>query len=137
MALDYLILTYISSIGVLQIAAVHAGLRGLWFFRHRLIQYLFGIVVVAGAFLWFFLSEERNYQHTVEGTQQLGLFLFAIITGYVTTALASSLLHLRDGLRSSREVRGRQSQQGFQTLKTTTLLGGILSSLRNTRKDTE
>ena len=130
MALDYFLLVFIASIGVFQIASITAGLKGLWFFSHAEIQCIFGILAIVGAFGWFFTSSERNIQHQVEGTQQLGLFLAAIILAYFVTALVASLIQARVSSRGANHRQGKQHEQGMETLKTTTLLGGILSSLR-------
>jgi hypothetical protein len=79
MSLDYFILVFMGAMGVYQIVAIHAKLDGLCFFKQPAIQYVFGFLAIIGAFGWFFTSKERNYQHTTEGAQQLGLFLAAIV----------------------------------------------------------
>ena len=71
MALDYFILVFISSLGIYQIAAIHAKLDGLCFFKHTVIQYIFGILAIIGALVWFFTSKDHNVHTTVEGSQQL------------------------------------------------------------------
>lgn len=134
MAADYFVLVFVGAVGVYQIAAVYAGLRGLCFFRHPVAQYLFGLLAIGGAFGWFYGTENRNWQHTVEGAQQLGLFLLAIVMAYFATAIAASLIHARMTWSGSRVIEGRQHERGFETLKTTTFLGGILSSLRKGRQ---
>lgn len=132
MALDYFLLAFTASIGVCQIASIRAGLKGLWFFKYPKIQYIFGLHVIIGAFVWFFTDEERNVQHTVEGSQQLVLFLGAIIVAYVVTAMISSLIQIKVGIQSQRvnPSNKKQYEQGMETLKSTTLLGGIAASLR-------
>ena len=134
MAADYFVLAFLGAVGVYQIAAAHAGFRGLCFFRHRFIQYLFGLLVIGGAFGWFYGTGDRNWQHNVEGTQQLGLFLVAIILAYFATAVAASLIHARMTWSRSQVIKGRQHERGFETLKTTTFLGGILISFRKGRQ---
>ena len=84
--------------------------------------------------MWFFASENRNFQHTVEGTQQLGLFLAAIVAAYVVSAILSSIIQLGTSLRRDNAIRGKQHDQGMETLKTTTLFGGIAASIRKTRE---
>jgi len=134
MAADYFVLAFGGAVGVYQIAAAHAGFKGLCFFRRPLLQYLFGLVAIAGAFGWFYGTENRNWQHTVEGTQQLGLFLLAIILAYFATALVASLIHARMTWSRNRVIEGKQHERGCGTLKTTTFLGGILTSFRNGRQ---
>ena len=87
MTIDYFLFVFIAAIGVYQIAALTAGLRGLCFYRNSKIQAAFGVLAISGAVGWFFTAENRNVQHNVEGTQQLGLFLMAIVSAYIVTPL--------------------------------------------------
>jgi len=135
MALDYFLLVFIASFGVYQIASSHAKLKGLWFFRHPKVQYIFGVLVILGAFAWFYTDENRNWQHTVEGAQQLLLFLAAILLAYVITAILASIIQARAIFRRENPTMGKQYEKGMETLKTTTVFGGILSSLRKQRDD--
>ena len=137
MALDYFLLIFIASIGVFQIAAIHGKLEGLWFFRRPLMQYIFGVLAIIGAFGWFFRAGVRNEPHSVEGSQQLGLFLSAIIAAYIITAILSSVIRFRLSSQRGTPRKGKQYEQGVETLKTKTVFGGIVSSLRRERKDPE
>jgi len=135
MTLDYFILVFISSLGVYQIAAIPAKLDGLCFFKHPAIQYIFGILAIIGVFGWFFTSSDRNIHTTVEGSQQLGLFLASIIASYVFTTILASIMQAKVNSRGGIPREGRQYNMGIETLKRTTLFGGIMSSLRKERKD--
>jgi len=135
MALDYFILVFISSLGVYQIAAIPAKLDGLCFFRNRVVQYIFGILAIIGAFGWFFTSKDRNVHTVVEGSQQLGLFLASIIASYVFTAILASIMQARVNSRGGSPRENRQYDMGIETYKKTTLFGGIMSSLKREKKD--
>lgn len=135
MALDYFILVFISSMGVYQIAAIHAKLDGLCFFKNQVIQFIFGILAVIGAFGWFFTSEDRNVHTSVEGSQQLGLFLASIIASYLFTAILASIMQVKVRYKEGSPRENKQYDMGIETLKKTTLFGGIMSSLRKDRKD--
>jgi hypothetical protein len=135
MALDYFILVFMSSLGVYQITAIHAKLDGLCFFRHPVVQYIFGILAIIGAFGWFFTSTDRNIHTTVEGAQQLGLFLGSIVASYVFTAILASVMQAKVSAKEGSPRESRQYKMGIETLKKTTLFGGIMSSLRRERKD--
>jgi hypothetical protein len=135
MALDYFILVFISSLGVYQIAAIPAKLDGLCFFRNRVVQYIFGILAIIGAFLWFFTSKDRNVHTVVEGSQQLGLFLASIIASYICTAILASIMQVKVSSKGGSPREGKQYDMGIETLKKTTLLGGIMSSLKKENKD--
>ncbi len=130
MAQDYFVLVFVAAVGVCQIAAIPAGLRGLWFFNNRGVQGVFGAAVIAGAFAWFYATGERNVQHRVEGAQQLSLFLAAIVLAYLGTGIVASIIHLRSSSADDHHPRGRASDVGMQALKSTTLLGAILGRLR-------
>ena len=133
MALDYFVLVFLASIGVYQIVAVPAKLEGLWFFRNPKMQYFFGVLAIIGAFGWFYTDQERNIQHTVEGSQQLYLFLGAILAAYFITAILASIMQSKVSSQGSESVKKKQKDMGFETLKFTTLFGGILGSLKKER----
>jgi hypothetical protein len=135
MALDYFILVFISSLGVYQIVAINAKLDGLCFFRQPVIQYIFGILAIIGAFGWFFTSEERSIHTTVEGAQQLGLFLGSIVASWVFTNILASIMQAKVNSQRGTPREGKQYDMGTETLKKTTLFGGISSSLKKERKD--
>jgi uncharacterized membrane protein len=124
MALDYFLLVFIAAFGVIQIASAYAHYRGLSLYTNTVLQYFFGSILIIAAFCWFFLSEDRNFQHTVEGTQQLGLFLMAIISSYLFTAITASLVHLiaRYGTGSAQR---KSDRKGFEELKRRTLFKSI------------
>ena len=129
MAADYFVLVFVGAVGVYQMAAAHARLRGLCFFGPRWAQYLFGLLAIGGAFAWFYATEDRNWQHTVEGTQQLGLFLLAIVLAYFATAIVASLINARMTWPRNEVIDGLQHDQGFETLRRTTFLGSLLARL--------
>jgi hypothetical protein len=133
MAADYFVLVFVGAVGVYQIAAAHAGFRGLCFFGPRWAQYLFGLLAIGGAFAWFYATEDRNWQHTVEGTQQLGLFLFAIVLAYFATAVVASFINARMTWSRNEVIDSMQHDQGFETLKRTTFLGSIFARRRKGR----
>jgi hypothetical protein len=134
MTLDYFILVFISSLGVYQIAAIHAKLDGLCFFRNPVVQYIFGILAIIGAFVWFFTSTDRNIHTSVQGSQQLGLFLASIVASYAFTVILSSIMKAKVDSQSAIPREDKQYDMGVETLKKMTVLGGIRSSLRKGRK---
>jgi hypothetical protein len=135
MAFDYFMLVFIAAVGVYQIVSVPAGLRGLWFFRNNIVQYFFGVTAIFGSFSWFYTSEHRNVQHTVEGSQQLWLFLSSIIVAYYASAVLASIIQASVSSDEGEDIQEEQQDLGMETLKRTTLLGGILRSLRKRKGD--
>lgn len=134
MALDYFILVLIASIGLYQIVAITAKLDGLCFFKRPLPQIVFGVLSIAVAYIWFFTSDERNIQHQVEGSQQLGLFLSAIITGYVITGIISSAIQAKVKTRINNPEKEKAHEIGIESLKTNTFLGSIRSRMKKEDK---
>ncbi|MFC2058019.1 hypothetical protein ACFLTS_00045 [Chloroflexota bacterium] len=137
MFFDYFMLVFIGAMGVFQIAAVPARLKGLCFFGRPVLQYIFGVLAIAASFCWFFVGEERNFQHRVEGSQQLGLFLLAILASYYFTLIVASVIKSIFGQKEAKPELGRQHDEGMETLKAETFLGGIASSLRKERKSSK
>jgi type VI protein secretion system component VasK len=135
MASDYFVLVFVASLGVYQIVAIHAKLDGICLFKQSWLQFVFGILALVGAFGWFFTTEERNVQHTVEGSQQLGLFLGAIVAAWVVTGILASIIQAKVDTRVDDPVEEKQYELGIENLKTNTLIGSIMSSLRKGRKD--
>jgi len=137
MFFDYFMFVFIGAIGVFQIAAVPAKLKGLCFFGRPVMQYIFGVLAITASFCWFFIGEERNFQHRIEGSQQLGLFLLAILASYYFTLIVVSVIKSIFNSEEDKPKLGRQHDEGMETLKTETFLGGIASSLRKERKRSE
>ena len=126
--LDYFIFVFIAALGVLQMVAAHASLRGLLFVKVRAMAFLIGLAVTTLAFLWFFLSEPRNISEAeggLDGNQMAGFFAVAAGSALVLTLLVSSLV--------SRSMRGNgpQSTSGLDALRETTYLKALLSTLKD------
>lgn len=134
MAADYFLLVFIASIGVVQITALTAKLDGLCFFKRPALQLIFGALLIVGAFVWFFLSDERNIQHKVEGSQQLGLFLGAIVAGYAVTGILASIIQAKVKTRVDNPAKEKQHELGMESLKNNTLIGCIRSSFKKERE---
>ena len=137
-ALEYFSLVAAGCLGTIQIGAAYAGLKGLSFFRRPLAGYIFGALVIIGAFWWFFASENRNAPSEMEGTQQVVMFLAGAIAAYIITMAISSLIKYRLSLQATAS-RGREQTNpgnpGIETLKETTLLGAIRSILKRKQED--
>jgi len=115
-ALNYLLLIFGSSLGILQLAAACAGLKGLSLFRRQILNYLSGFLFLGTTYLWFFSQANLHTRHAeVEGSQQLGFFLLGAFCAVVFTFFASSLLH------HGTEAEGPASE-GLEALRELTLL---------------
>ena len=134
-ALEYFSLVAAGCLGTIQIGAAYAGLKGLSFFRKPLAGYIFGALVIIGAFWWFFATGNRNTPSRIEGEQQLWLFLSGAIAAYIITAAISSLLKYRLSLQATSSRRREQNNPGIESFKETTLLGVIRSVLKRKQEN--
>ncbi len=116
-ALNYLLLVFGGAVGVVQIAAAHAGLKGLRFFQSRGLGYFFGFLILTATYIWFFSTADLRSPHPeVEGAQQFGLFLLGAFCAITFSFLVSSL-------NSSRQVKAEgQMPEGLESLRELTLL---------------
>jgi len=134
-ALEYFSLVAAGCLGTIQIGAACAGLKGLSFFRKPLAGYIFGALVIIGAFCLFFTTGDRNTPSRIEGEQQLWLFLSGAIAAYIITAAIASLIKYRLSLQATATRRSEQTNPGIEALKETTLLGVIRSVLKRKQED--
>jgi hypothetical protein len=117
LAFDYWLLAFLASLGVIQLAAVQAGLRGMWLFSSAAAGRLSGILLVLIAFAHFFLPVNRNVRG-VEGWQQTYLFALGALAALVLTLALSSLL--KRGLHP-----GWPGEGGLAALKDRTYLQAL------------
>ena len=97
-AVDYFILVFVASLGVMQAAASIGGLRGLLVFKNPLVARPLGIAIAIAAIVWFFMVAERNindYEGGLDSNQQGLLFFLAVAASGVLTCVLTSLLNWR------------------------------------------
>ena len=97
-AVDYFIMVFVASLGVMQTAASIGGLRGLLVFKNPLVARPLGIAIAIAAIVWFFLVAERNindYEGGLDSNQQGLLFFLAVAASGVLTFILTSLLNWR------------------------------------------
>jgi hypothetical protein len=104
MALDYLIMVFLSSLGVIQVACAYSRLRGLLFLGRPLWSALLGAGLVVAGFAWFFAPGPRLIPDTeggLDGNSQTGLFAAGAGAAVAATMVVSSILNHRrlPGLR--------------------------------------
>lgn len=134
-ALEYFLLVAVGCLGTIQIGAAYAGLKGLSFFKKPLAGYIFGALVIIGAFCWFFALGNRSSPSEIQGAQQVGIFLAGATAAYIITTAVSSLLKYRLSLQGTASHCREQTKSGIETLKETTLLGAIRSILKRKQED--
>ena len=126
-ALDYFIMVFVASLGIMQTAASIGGLRGLLLFKNPMIARPLGIAIAAAAIIWFFAVGERNindYKGGLDSNEQGLLFFLAVAaSGILTCALTS--------LWNRRMTRGDDAPiTGLSALKNATWLQAISRNYR-------
>ena len=97
-AVDYFIMVFVASLGVMQTAASIGGLRGLLVFKNPLVARPLGIAIAIAAIVWFFMVAERNindYEGGLDSNQQGLLFFLAVAASGVLTFILTSPLNAR------------------------------------------
>ncbi len=131
-AADYVLFIFLASLGVVQLAALKNRLKGLYFIRIPLLNFVAALVLVAGSFLWFFVSEPRNLPDTgggLDGNQQ-AMFSVAAAVGAVLFTLATTSL-LNAGFGRGEELKGT----GLQALRRTNYFIALRRTMGRLWKD--
>ena len=107
-AADYVLFIFLASLGVVQLAALKNRLKGLYFIRIPLLNFVTALALVVGSFLWFFVSEPRNLPDTgggLDGNQQAMFSVAAAVGAVLFTLATTSLLNAGFG-------RGEELDEG-------------------------
>ena len=131
-AADYALFIFLASLGVVQLAALKNELKGLYFIRIPLLNFVAALVLVAGSFVWFFVSEPRNLPDTgggLDGNQQ-AMFSVAAAVGAVLFTLAATSL-LNSGFGRGEELKGT----GLQALRRTNYFIALRRTMGRLWKD--
>ena len=127
MAIDYLILVFVSSCGVLQLIAAYNTRKGMMIIPVRSLSSLVGIILITSGLLWFFISSPRNIADTsggLNGNIQAILFIIGAGTALVLTLLITSIIN------HSLETPTKQEWTGLDILKTRTFYKATKDSIR-------
>ena len=97
-AVDYFIMVFVASLGVMQTAASIGRLRGLLAFKNPLVARPLGIAIAIAAIVWFFTVTERNindYEGGLDANEQALLFFLAVAASGILMCVLTSLLNWR------------------------------------------
>ena len=132
--IEYFVLAFFSSSGVLQLAVTYAGLKGLSFFKKPAFNYFLGILAIAGAFAFFYASGDRAAEplRGIEGgvkrffgeRECLAAFMAGAFSALVSTLMVSSVAK-RAMCSSSRKAPAR----GLDALREMTFWQAMRSRL--------
>ncbi|RJO62525.1 MAG: hypothetical protein C4542_03555 [Dehalococcoidia bacterium] len=123
-------------LGVIQMAAANAGLRGLlfapgtvrirffpserrWTLEYLHFSYLFAAVTVLPALGYFFVWNQYNEIGIIQGVEQSGLFVLSTAVGGIFSLVASSLIN------QWRLQHNRTEAKGLEALKDITWFQAI------------
>ena len=124
--LEYFLLVFFASLGVLQIAAARSELKGLSFFPCKLAAYIFSLLIIGGAFGWFFGWDnrlgEKILRPGLEGGGQTLYFLLGFLAALAFTLIVSSLLKWRS--------LPQPGEQGLEALRERGYLQALRGSFR-------
>ena len=136
LALEYVFFVFVASCGMVQLVSYHSKLRGLLFFRNRMLTYIFAVLAIGGSFAWFFGWGERfrdRIMHTgLEGSQQFGYFILGAAVAVVFTMVVSAVTHRGDCVMSG----GEDKTEGLDLLRGCSYLRALKRSL-GVEKDKE
>ncbi|MBI4337532.1 MAG: hypothetical protein HY683_06870 [Chloroflexi bacterium] len=127
LARDYLLLVFLTSCGVLQVAAAHSRLRGLFLLRSAWSSGVLGASLIVVAFVWFFVPDPRAVSDTaggLNGNRQAAYFSIGASAALLVTLLLSSLVNWTLG-------PPEPSARGLDALRTTTFLRALPVGLRD------
>ena len=133
--LEYSLLAFMCSLGVLQIAVARAGLDGLSFFRRPVLGYAFGVLAIIAGFALFYATGDRAAEplRGIEGgvkrffgeRECLAAFMAGAFTALVSTLIVSSVAK-RAMWSSSRKAPAR----GLDALREMTFWQAMRRRLR-------
>ena len=93
---EYCVYIIIATIGVMQLIAARWELRGIAFFHNKKWGYIFGIVAILGAFIWFFSFTGLNLKKPTFDTPPQLLWLAVSVTlALLVTFGLSSIINQR------------------------------------------
>jgi hypothetical protein len=154
---EYFLFIFLSSLGILQIAASYTNLKGLSFFSRTAWGYIFGALLIVGGFSWFYIVGNRHpdvsYEITwldlfrygwfisvpddtelVMGESEIVVvFLLAVGCVLLITIVLSSIVKFRILPGTPEDISGK-AQEGLEVLKRMTFFQAITRNLRNRKR---
>lgn len=123
MVWESILLVFLLVLGTFQVIASWADLKGISFFKHRIVGYIFGVALIIGAFAWFFIYVKVGEggpkgQHDDQALSTvLGGGLGLLVTGFLP-----SIFKCREYPKRTESVN---SPGGIEVFKQMTLLQAI------------
>ena len=125
-ATDYFLLVFVATLGVIQLAASLAGLKGLVVFKSPFVARPLGLALVVAAFIFFFSTGERNlndYEGGLDANTQALFFFLGVLAGGGVTFVGSSVVNMR------MKAAGPMPNGGFDALREANYVRALARSL--------
>ena len=129
---EYLLLVFFLCSGVIQVASAYGGLKGLLFFKSRIVCAVLGIGLIASSLVWFFYTGGRNMPDTdggIAGASQFGPVWIGRIPGpavYLPDNLLYQLPQRRGGYDHENVT---DTTDGLPSLRETTFVQALMNNL--------
>jgi hypothetical protein len=125
---DYVILVFLSSVGIIQIAVAHAGITKLLFLKRPAYAYALGLALIFAGFTWFFWDGPRHVPDTgggLDGNDQGARFALSALAAVFFTVLTTSVLN------RSAKTNQTPTLDGLEALRNHTYLEALPTGLRS------
>ena len=112
----------------MQVIASWSELKGLSFFRYRLVGYVFGVLVIVAAFCWFFITDRHVAPHPMAKMgEQLAASIIGAGVAIVLTLVISSFIKFRTFEGGEGCIEG---EKGLDTLRKKTFFQAVRDGLQ-------
>ncbi|MBI4787559.1 MAG: hypothetical protein HY782_10990 [Chloroflexi bacterium] len=108
-AINYFVLCFGAILGTIQAAAIRYNRRDLIWIEERG-GYLFGVVLVAASFIWFFLADEEIFIPGLAGGELFVIFVAALLAAVPTTRVVNAALIRARLLAAAPEPAAREKE---------------------------
>jgi|GEM_PF-5808862 hypothetical protein len=114
LSLFFFLFVFLGLVGMLQIAAAYNRMKALSFFTSPKVGYIFGICVIVGSILIFYLTGNRNVvSPRLEGSQVLGFTFLGLATSVVATLAIANFIKRKQ----AENVTEKEPPDGMEALQ--------------------
>ena len=91
LAVEYFLVVFLMCLAVIQTAGNYNHLAGIVFIQNRLVSFIVSAMTLVPCTILLLTWNRRNETGIVEGAQQFGLFMAALVGSILLTALITSI----------------------------------------------
>ena len=126
-AIDYILMVFFSSIGIIQLAAISSQLTGIILIRNLNLAKSIAVLLVISPVLWFFAKTNRNindYAGGLDSNIQALLFFLGALTGWILTTILSFIINIH------MKRKDLSPFEGLDSLKKTNYFNALIFNLK-------